>query len=1048
MADSKCPVCGRESDGVCRHCLVDGLFSEESDLFELPGDLGGFRLLKRIGRGASGEVWQAFQPGPDREVALKVFLDPRLGGTADRSRFMAEAQALGKLDHPGIVPVYATGEDAGFLFIASRWMKGGTLADRSPVRGDRNGCRGVVEILSKLARAVAHAHRHGLVHRDIKPANVLLDPEGEPCLADFGIAVAAGLDESGSTSGTPAYMAPEQARGDAVTTSVDIFGLGAVMFDLLAGQPPDRKVEKRWRSLASVDLDAAAICQRCLSEDPGQRYGSADDLADDLDRWLAGEPVKARPVGWNERLLKWAKRRPAQAGLSGLAAASALALAIILVVGSDALRRERNVAVEQERLARSNAERAEQTADDLREHAYAADVYLASRAIEDGQLGVARSMLERHVPEDGEPDVRGFEWAAYLAMCGGDDERMFADHQAAVTSVAFSPDGRHVASVGRDGLIFVREVETGRLALSLPEADAPVGAAEIPLMAKLVAASPEIRNRILRAELNPDEVRMRGRPARLGDLTAVAWAPDGTRFATGAAGAYVRLWSFPDGKLTGLLPLQSVREVRFVRDGSHLAVLHGYGQEFAIRIYDLDSMTEVWKSAPAEPAMAVHKDRLAWMEIGGGPLRVIDLRSFEEVSELPASIGLSALGYSIDGSRLFGVSPDGRAERMWKPDGQVVAPDELPNGAVRSVVATSGGFAVAGTGQTVVIRSGENLSSRQVMRGHEDEILCLSVSTDGRRIASGAKDRTVRIWRLGEMAESSEGAAGSGLEIVAHGPDASRWLAQSRDGAVLLGSVGGPIMPLDPSVDRKALCFDRKGERAATWRSEQGEFLVEWWDAVSGEKTGEQRIEVEADEPWLARGESGWLAVTGPDSGLQLFDLESGELQWSLPDPDAGILRLSVSPKGDAVAGFMWPRFVMIGSRERGWSEQIKMTDGTMGPMVFSPDGRWLISGNDENRVAIHDVETAARIRVLSGHRAPLAKLAVSPDGRTLASSSSDRTMRLWHLPTWRELGVMERGHVMSYLGFSNDSESLLVAPWNHSLRLLPETKEGGATSP
>jgi serine/threonine-protein kinase len=300
---------------------------------ELKGLAPGYEILGELGRGGMGIVYKARDPRLNRLVALKML---RPGGRAcpeELARFRHEAAAAARLQHPHIVQIYEVGESGGCPFFAMEWVEGGSL-DRK-LRGAPLPPRDAARLVATLARAVHAAHQRGLVHRDLKPANVLLTAEGLPKVADFGLAkrldAGAGETKSGVILGTPSYMAPEQAQGrpSAVTPLTDVYALGAVLYEVLTGRPPFRAATTHEtlqqvldedpvpprRLLPKTPRDLETVCLKCLRKEPHQRYASAAALAEDLERYLAGEPIVARPVGRVERLLKWARRRPAAAGL-------------------------------------------------------------------------------------------------------------------------------------------------------------------------------------------------------------------------------------------------------------------------------------------------------------------------------------------------------------------------------------------------------------------------------------------------------------------------------------------------------------------------------------------------------------------------------------------------------------------------------------------------------------------------------------------------------------------------------------------------------------
>jgi tetratricopeptide (TPR) repeat protein len=340
-----------------------------------------------------GVVYRARQKSLNRIVALKVLLQAPLGEAADTQRFRNEAEMAAHLDHPAIVPVHEVGEHEGRLFLSMKLIEGGTLAEQLPCF--QKEPRQAAALLAQVARAVHHAHQRGILHRDLKPSNILLDGEGRPHVTDFGLAKRVAspgrqpgeeLTQSGALVGTPGYMAPEQTSGErgAVTTASDVYGLGAVLYALLTGRPPfqaetalDTLLQVREhepqppRALnPGVDRDLETVCLKCLQKEPHRRYESALALADDLRRFLDNEPVRARRSRLWERAWKWAGRRPAAAGLIGLAALAAVGLVAGLLWHNarlqeaaqrehqlaEAAGRERDAAEEERRWARQAVE--------------------------------------------------------------------------------------------------------------------------------------------------------------------------------------------------------------------------------------------------------------------------------------------------------------------------------------------------------------------------------------------------------------------------------------------------------------------------------------------------------------------------------------------------------------------------------------------------------------------------------------------------------------------------------------------------------------------
>jgi eukaryotic-like serine/threonine-protein kinase len=352
-------ILGDSPKGLCPACVLEtglGPLADETvagidDAGHPPEvliDFGDYELLEELGRGGQGVVYRARQKSLNRTVALKVIGLGQWATKAHLKRFRLEAEAAANLDHPCIVPIYEIGERESSCYFSMKLVEGGQLDE--VVRREPMPIRRTAEVIAKLARTVHYAHEHGILHRDIKPGNVLLDRNGEPHLTDFGLAR---LVETKSTVthtmdvlGTPSYMAPEQAIGNnaCVSSATDVYGLGAVFYQLLTGHPPfaggttfetirlvldsEPRQPRLWNS--KIDRDLATICLKCLEKDPQRRYASALALAEDLERWLNHEPIRARRIGVFMRGKKWVWRNPTTAVL--IASLVALAAAVGVIV--------------------------------------------------------------------------------------------------------------------------------------------------------------------------------------------------------------------------------------------------------------------------------------------------------------------------------------------------------------------------------------------------------------------------------------------------------------------------------------------------------------------------------------------------------------------------------------------------------------------------------------------------------------------------------------------------------------------------------------------
>lgn len=359
------------------------------DPAEIGESIGDFEVLEELARGGMGIVYRARQKSLNRIVALKMILAGQFAASDEVRRFQFEAEAVARLDHPNILPIFEVNHQRGRHYFAMKFVEGGNLSSAAPRL--LNQPKAAVEILVKVCRAVHFAHQRGILHRDLKPVNVLLDRDDRPYVSDFGLAKwvdrGDGDTASGSVIGTPAYMAPEQASASSqLTIAADTYSLGAILYELLTGQPPFRS-ESVLATLRlvqdvdpvaprevrpAVDRDLETIALKCLDKDPNRRYGSAEALADELDRWLHDEPITARPATIWERTRKWIRRRPAIAGLAAVllvvVVSSIVSLAVLYAKAEDRRRDAESARASAERerdQVREQRRRTRQALDDM-----------------------------------------------------------------------------------------------------------------------------------------------------------------------------------------------------------------------------------------------------------------------------------------------------------------------------------------------------------------------------------------------------------------------------------------------------------------------------------------------------------------------------------------------------------------------------------------------------------------------------------------------------------------------------------------------------------
>jgi serine/threonine protein kinase/WD40 repeat protein len=399
-----------------------------------PRRFGDYELLEEIARGGMGVVFRARQVSVGRVVALKMILAGQLASEIGIQRFQAEVHAAAKLDHPHIVPLYEVGAHDGQHYFTMKLIEGGKLQAASEAWRveSESQQRAAARLVATVARAVHYAHQRGILHRDLKPAIILLDAAGQPHITDFGLAKhvgeGAGTTVSGAVVGTPSYMPPEQAaaRKD-LTTAVDVYSLGAILYELLTGKAPflgATALETLMQVMETepvapskigmrIDRDLETICLKCLEKTPERRYDSAEALAAELERWLRGEPILARPVSRRERLWRWCKRNPGVAAL--LAGIAALLIAGTVVASLAAI--HFNALADDAQEARNN-EKAAREQSELAEKAAKASALESKRRLVRQYSASAAKLMDKG-------DLRlALPWCVEaLALCAGDPEQ-------------------------------------------------------------------------------------------------------------------------------------------------------------------------------------------------------------------------------------------------------------------------------------------------------------------------------------------------------------------------------------------------------------------------------------------------------------------------------------------------------------------------------------------------------------------------------------------------------------------------------------------------
>jgi eukaryotic-like serine/threonine-protein kinase len=947
---------------------------------------GDYETLDELGRGGMGIVYKARQISLNRTVALKLIRSGVLAGDDELRRFQNEAEAIAMLDHPGIVPAYEVGEHEGRRYLSMKLIEGDSLA--SGIARYIDDPRATARLVAEAAEAVAHAHQRGILHRDLKPANLLIDPDGHPHVTDFGLAKRLVEDvehtQSGAILGTPAYMSPEQAAGrrGSITTATDVYGLGAVLYALLAGKAPfegdsvvdmlravkEQPPKPPSRSNARVPRDLETICLKCLEKDPRRRYPTSQALADDLHNWLDHRPITARRVGAVERAWLWSRRRPALAGLL-----AALVLALAGATGlSIAYARQQAERARSERLLRMEATTER---DRSARQAYVSSIKLAWNEWQGANPARVHELLEATRPTHKSPhDFRSFEWH-YLDRLGRTPLWTYSRKEPVlVSSLAFGRELTWVAvaqelGTGETNEIVVLDVRTGK----------------------------EIR-------------RISPRRARFGRIAAT---PDGRRLIFADRGATFSSLDVESGEVRQMPFDASPQAAGAVRvalshDGRHLARL-------------------VPKAGPDRSQSVVE----LWSAAEMAKLKSFSIRSGDYAGG-PFSL-------SPDGSHMAAMSA---GLKIWNTSTgdleKAIDLDEI----VTDVAYSPDGRLLAGATFTGWIGLWDPVTGvqRETMSGHRGEIQRIDFSPDGRRLVSGGRDRVIRIWDIpmGSLHVELRGHE-SGIGDVGFAPDGHHlasvglhdgevkfWESERAPESIELRS--GPLSP--GSMPTFGLEFGRDGR---VLFAAQAAGAVEAWDV--GRNTSLFRIE---NKEGNGRG---W-AVFGPGSGV-LATLDD-KLSIVLRNPSDGAkIRTLDSSEGSGVAAFSPDgRFLVGGSGrvnsirvwEVGTGRLVAVLDGhtqPVGCLAFSPDGGKLVSGSFDTSVRIWDFPSRKEVKVYHGHSAAIAGIAIHPDGQSVASASLDSWLRgeirIWDISTGNGSQVL-RGHsaFVRRLSFLPDGKRLV----------------------
>jgi WD40 repeat protein len=1007
---------------------ADGQSQDEPVPFLVPG----YQITRVIGRGGMGIVYQAWQAGLNRFAAIKMVLGGGHAGPDELARFRNEAEAVARLQHPNIVQVYEVGTWNGQPFLALEFVDGHSLAAK--LVGTPMAARPAAELAETLSRALQHAHDRGIVHRDLTPGNILLALDSTPKITDFGLAKILGGDsgqtQSGAILGTPSYMSPEQAAGKSkiVGPATDVYSLGAILYETLTGRPPfkaESPIDTIFQVLKNEPVpprelnpkaprDLETICLKCLRKEPGNRYGGAGELADDLRRFLNEVPIRARPVGRLERTWRWCRRNPAVASLlSAIALLLALAAAGAgvgnLMLKSQLRQTERAERDSKEKLLLANLERARaaSVSRQIGQQARGLEAVAEAAALARELDGIGVHAL----------DLRN----AAIACLASEDLRVVCEHDSGIVQNAggntFDSKLDRYVHAGPEGRLIVRRVDRNEILHTL-------------------APPPGTTFAFLHVMFSANDRVLLGRYSGVGtDVKCLLWDLE---------------------TKTRLPVIEGTGWPAFSPDGGTLAIALKDG---TIGLFD--ALTARLRSRMGKDRAG---SRLAfdptgkWLCCIDRDIVIVNSGTGAERIKFSPKVNVYAVAWSHDG-RWLAIGGDDRRIHVYDVErGLLHAVLEGHQAAVIHLEFSPRSPLLASYGWDDVSRLWDPIGGRELVRAVGN---FQRFRYDGRRLGF-VRTPHYGVWELSDTVcrARHHGVRGN---RTPWNPDVGPFVVDfSRDGRLLSSTSGDGVRLWDVQSNggfahlktgfTESAPFDLQSDRMLTY-GQRG--LLLWPVARADQNAG--RVTVGPPETLHAPASFNWARSTWSRDGRRLAFADSAQKQIIVIDRDRpgdrmvlpncrSTVSVALSPSGKWVAKTGW-RDATITVWETGAGKTVELAtvtpDDPPRSVAFSPDGKWLVCGTELGyewwrvgkwergaRIRKERADLADAARSVVASRAGLSPLAFAPDGSVLAIMRTPQTIQLVDPVEGREiatLGGAERWQISS-LSFSPDGDRLAAA--------------------